>query len=486
MKLRLCEWTCRITMLAAILGSYCASLYATNSHIISVAPTSINFGNQTVNTTAQAAITVTNVGVHALQIQNVSLSGSSAFTLTGWTGASVLQPSQSLQIQVSFSPPDQANYSANLTVYSNISIDPVVPITGVGIASTVSISPTTAIVQAGNSQQFNASVLATTNATLNWLVNGIQGGNSVVGSISSQGLYTAPGQVSSNSSVIVTASDGTGQANASVTVVPPATSVSVSISPTSASVQVGQSKQFTATISGTTNTAVSWLVNGGLGGNSTVGTISSAGLYTAPSSVPANSVTVTAQSAYDSTSSANATVTVTPSSTPVSVSVSPTSASVQVGQSQPFTATVSGTTNSAVNWLVNGSLGGNSTVGTISSAGLYTAPSSVPASAVTVTAQSASNSTSSANAAVTITPTVHIVDLSWTASTSVVAGYNIYRGTVSGGPYTRINASLEPATLYTDSAVQAGQTYYYVTAAVDSSGVESGYSNVVQAVVPTP
>ena len=259
MKLRLCEWTCRITMLAAILGSYCASLYATNSHIISVAPTSINFGNQTVNTTAQAAITVTNVGVHALQIQNVSLSGSSAFTLTGWTGASVLQPSQSLQIQVSFSPPDQANYSAVLTVYSNISIDPVVPITGAGIASTVSISPTTAIVQAGNSQQFSASVLATTNATLNWLVNGIQGGNSVVGSISSQGLYTAPGQVSSNSSVIVTASDGTGQANASVTVVPPATSVSVSISPTSASVQVGQSKQFTATISGTTNTAVNWL-----------------------------------------------------------------------------------------------------------------------------------------------------------------------------------------------------------------------------------
>ena len=338
MKLRLCEWARRITMLAAILGSYCA--YATNNHIISVAPTSINFGNQTVNTTAQAAITVTNVGVHVLQIQNVSLSGSSAFTLTGWTGASVLQPSQSLQIQVSFSPPDQANYSANLTVYSNISIDPVVPITGVGIASTVSISPTTAIVQAGNSQQFSASVLATTNATLNWLVNGIQGGNSVVGSISSQGLYTAPGQVSSNSSVIVTASDGTGQANASVTVVPPATSVSVSISPTSASVQVGQSKQFTATISGTTNTAVNWLVNGSLGGNSTVGTISSAGLYTAPSSVPANAVTVTAQSAY--------------------------------------------------------------------------------------------NSTSSANAAVTITPTVHIVDLSWTASTSVVAGYNIYRGTVSG------------------------------------------------------
>src|SRR5919108_787091 len=149
MKLHLCEWPRRITILVAMLGICSASLYATNNHIISVAPTSVNFGNQTVNTTAQTAITVTNFGDHALQIQNVGLSGSSAITLTGWTGPSVLQPSQSLQIQVSFSPPAQTNYSANLTVYSNASIDPVVAITGVGIANTLSISPTTAIVQAG-------------------------------------------------------------------------------------------------------------------------------------------------------------------------------------------------------------------------------------------------------------------------------------------------------------------------------------------------
>src|SRR5438477_11807313 len=129
MKFTLSHLIRRITMPVSILSSYCASLHATDSQISSLAPTSINLGNQTVNTTAQAAITVTNVGVHAIQIQNVSLSGSSAFTLTGWTGASVLQPSQSLQIQVSFSPPDQANYSANLMVYRNASIDPVVPIT---------------------------------------------------------------------------------------------------------------------------------------------------------------------------------------------------------------------------------------------------------------------------------------------------------------------------------------------------------------------
>jgi hypothetical protein len=90
--------------------------------------------------------------------------------------------------------------------------------------------------------------------------------------------------------------------------------VSVSISPTSASVQVGQSQQFTATVSGTTNTAVNWLVAGILGGNSSVGTISSTGLYTAPSSVSTNPVIVTAQSVYASTSSANATITITSTS----------------------------------------------------------------------------------------------------------------------------------------------------------------------------
>ena len=270
-------------------------------------------------------------------------------------------------------------------------------------ASGISISPATAVVAAGNTQQFSATVTGATNASVSWMVNGTLGGNSTVGTISGSGLYKAP-NVSSNSSVKVTAVDGAIQANASVTIVPAATPVSVSISPTSANVQVGRSQQFTATVSGTTNTAVNWLVGGIPGGNSSVGTISSTGLYTAPSSVPTSLVTVTAQSAANSTSSANATVTILPAPTPVSVSISPTSASVHVNQSQQFTATISGTTNTAVNWLVGGILGGNSSVGTISSTGLYTAPSSVPANPVTVTAQSAFASTSSANATVTITP----------------------------------------------------------------------------------
>lgn len=80
----------------------------------------------------------------------------------------------------------------------------------------------------------------------------------------------------------------------------------------------------------------------------------------------------------------------------------------------------------------------------------------------------------------------HSVALSWDASSSQVAGYNVYRGSTSGGPYTKINSGLETATNYTDSAVQSGQTYYYVTTAVSSQGIESSYSNQAQAVIPSP
>lgn len=84
--------------------------------------------------------------------------------------------------------------------------------------------------------------------------------------------------------------------------------------------------------------------------------------------------------------------------------------------------------------------------------------------------------------------TTHSVDLSWTASTSGdVAGYNVYRGAVSGGPYTKLNSTLAVGTAYADSTVQAGQTYYYVATAVDTSNDESAYSSPpAQAIVPSP
>lgn len=78
----------------------------------------------------------------------------------------------------------------------------------------------------------------------------------------------------------------------------------------------------------------------------------------------------------------------------------------------------------------------------------------------------------------------HSVSLSWQSSTSQVTGYNVYRSSASGGPFSKVNPSLTPSTAYVDGSVAASQTYYYVTTAVNSSGQESAYSNQVKVVIP--
>jgi len=78
----------------------------------------------------------------------------------------------------------------------------------------------------------------------------------------------------------------------------------------------------------------------------------------------------------------------------------------------------------------------------------------------------------------------HSVALSWNPSTSTVIGYNVYRGTQDGGPYSKLNSSPESGTAYTDSSVLNGTTYYYVATSVDSNKVESNYSNQAIAQVP--
>lgn len=80
----------------------------------------------------------------------------------------------------------------------------------------------------------------------------------------------------------------------------------------------------------------------------------------------------------------------------------------------------------------------------------------------------------------------HSVSLSWRPSISRVVGYNIYRGTRSGGSYGKLNRSPLPGTNYTDSAVQSGITYYYVATSVGSNLLESAHSNQTTVVIPTP
>jgi hypothetical protein len=80
----------------------------------------------------------------------------------------------------------------------------------------------------------------------------------------------------------------------------------------------------------------------------------------------------------------------------------------------------------------------------------------------------------------------HTVSLSWGASsTSSVVGYNVYRGTSSGGPYpTKLTSSPQNDTSFVDSSVQSSTTYFYVATAVDSDATESSFSNQAKAVIP--
>ena len=83
-----------------------------------------------------------------------------------------------------------------------------------------------------------------------------------------------------------------------------------------------------------------------------------------------------------------------------------------------------------------------------------------------------------------VAQSAHTVSLTWQDSGSGIIGYNIYRGTVHGGPYQKINNALEASSNYVDYFVSSGSTYYYVATSVNSSGKESGYSNESQAVIP--
>lgn len=78
----------------------------------------------------------------------------------------------------------------------------------------------------------------------------------------------------------------------------------------------------------------------------------------------------------------------------------------------------------------------------------------------------------------------HSVVLAWGAAPAAMAGYNVYRGVALEGPYTKINASPNPSLTFTDGSVVGGQTYFYMTTAVNKHGEESKHSNRVQVEIP--
>jgi hypothetical protein len=190
----------------------------------------------------------------------------------------------------------------------------------------VSVSPATATLKAGATQQFTATVTNASNTAVTWTVS-----PATAGTISGSGLYTAPSSVTSQITATVTATsqaDATKSASATVTL--QSGSITVSVKPTTAQVDAGFTQQFTAIVTNTTQTAVTWAVS-----PPTAGTIDSSGLYTAAATGSGNA-TVTATSQVDSTKSGTAAVTI---NALTGIAVSPLGPAVTVGGSQQFAAT---------------------------------------------------------------------------------------------------------------------------------------------------
>jgi hypothetical protein len=75
------------------------------------------------------------------------------------------------------------------------------------------------------------------------------------------------------------------------------------------------------------------------------------------------------------------------------------------------------------------------------------------------------------------------VGLTWAPSTSPVIGYFVYRG-ASSSTLSKLITSPDPSSSYTDQSVMGGQTYVYAVTSVDSSNIESTFSNQVSVTIP--
>ena len=270
-----------------------------------------------------------------------------------------------------------------------------VPITLTVPAITVTVLPSSQQVVVGQTQQYTAEVKGPPDQTVTWQVTP-NAGCSDVGTIASEGLYTAPATVppSNCNPVVITAianADGTTKGTATAIVVTQLSAV-VTLSPLSANVQIDDSQVFTATVANAQDQNISeWQVNGVNGGNSTVGTVVAnldpydSATYTAPATVPRpNPVTITAVSEQDPSSKGIASATITLPLPSVTVTP-PGPVPVMPGQSTQFSAQVMNLGSNNVNWSLSGPPNGcNATLcGTITplengTDATYLAPQNIP------------------------------------------------------------------------------------------------------------
>ena len=495
---------------------------------LGISSSALSFGNVQVGGTQTLTETLTNSGGSSVTINQANVSGS-GFSVSGLSLPMTLNAGQNANFNVIFAPQAGGSASGSISVTSNAS-NPILSVSlgGTGVTpGALGISSST--LSFGNVQVGGTQTLSET------LTN--SGGSSVTisqASVSGSGFslnglslpMTLNSGQSANFSVVFAPQSG-GSASGSIALTSNASNPTLNVSLAGAgvtagflgagssslsfgNVQIGSSQSLTETLTNSGGTTVTVSQAGASGNGFSVTGLSlpltltpgqsftfgagfkptSAGAATGSISITSNASNSTLTIALSGTGAAAGQLTVSPASLsfgsvvvgqstslPASVSASGSNVTVSAAQFGTTEFTLSGITFPLT--LTAGQ--------TASFQVVFTPQSSGTASDNVSFVSNATNSPTveSLGGAGTAAPQ-HSVTLTWAEASSDVTGYNVYRSTASGTQGTQINSALVATPQFTDTSVQAGQTYYYETTAVNSSGMESAPSSQVKATIPTP
>jgi hypothetical protein len=368
-------------------------------------------------------------------------------------------------------------------------------VTATAVAPSITSEPSSRAVTAGQSATFTVAASGTSPFTYQWTRNGAAIGGATFASYTTQPTTV----VDNNAKFAVTVTNSVGSASSSaatLTVTTTSVAPSITAQPSGKSVTAGQTATFSVAATGTGTLTYQWSKGGAAIGGATSSS------YTTPATTAADNgsqFTVTVTNSAGSIRSNAASLTVSAAATLV-LNASQSSlnfSSINIGSNSvlPVVFTNGGNSNVTISSVAIS--GAGYTASGVSS-GQIVAPGKTATLNVTFTPSSAgllsgsvTVSSNATNSPATVTlsgtgvqPVSHSVTLTWTASTSTVSGYNVYRSSVSGGPYTKLNSAPVASTTYVDTTVQASQTYFYVITSVDASNVESAFSTEVSVTVP--
>jgi hypothetical protein len=498
---------------------------------LSPIPAGLSFGNVQIGNNQTLLETLTNSGGSSVTVTQAAVTGS-GFTTNGLNLPLTLAPGQSSpNFNVVFAPQSAGPASGTLFLTSNASNPTLnIPLSGTGVTGGVLTANPSSLnfvnVQTGNNQTLAGTVTNSGGSSVTITQAAVTGTGFTVNGLNLP-LTLAPGQ-SSPSFNVVFAPQSAGASSGSLFLTSNALNLTLNISlsgtgvapgtlsanPSSLSfgnVQVSNNQTLSETVTNVGGSSVTisqdtvtgaafgvtglnppvTLTSGQSITFSVIFTPSSAGGASGNLAVASNASNPTLNIPLSGTGTAAGQLAVTPASLAFGNVVVATGANLpaQLGATGASVTVTSANVSSSEFTLSGLSFPVTIPAGNNVQFTLAFTPQATGAASGTVSFASNASSSPALSLSGTGTPTpIHSVSLSWTASASPdVTGYNIYRGTASAGPYSKINSSLNAGTTYTDNSVADGQTYYYVSTAVNSNNQESAYSSPPQmATIPAP